>query len=97
MSCGCWNAPVTAPRQPWTPERRASTPGRPLAGRRSVVLASEPMDADAEWRLLDPGELLHVAGDLDVDTETVLPDPPTQRLRLRDLSADAATSQQALP
>ena len=68
-----------------------------LAGRRSVVLASEPMDADAGWRLLDPGELLHVAGDLDVDTETVLPDPPTQRLRLRDLSADAATSQQALP
>jgi hypothetical protein len=58
-----------------------------------VVLASEPMDDDPGWRELESGELLHVGPELEVDSEIALPDPPTHRLELRDLSELERASQ----
>jgi predicted glutamine amidotransferase len=68
-----------------------------LARRPSVILASEPMDDDHQWRQLDPGELLHVAADLTVDTTTLLSAPPAHQLSLTSLDATAAVSQQPTP
>ena len=45
---------------------------------RSVVVASEPMDGHDDWRLMDSGELVHVAEDLTVTSSLVLPDPPVR-------------------
>ena len=39
----------------------------------SVVFASEPMDDDPGWRLLDPGELVHVDADLNITTDWHFP------------------------
>ncbi len=65
-----------------------------LAERPAVVLASEPMDEDPGWRLLDPGELVHVDADLNVTTRLVLPDPPARQLTLAELAPRAAASQE---
>lgn len=45
----------------------------------SVVVASEPMDDHPDWRLMEPGELLHVAPDMTVTSRLALPDPPLRR------------------
>lgn len=58
-----------------------------------VVLASERMDADPGWRLLAPGELLHVAGTLQTSTRRILRGPPARALTLEQLSAQAQASQ----
>ncbi|MBU9766435.1 class II glutamine amidotransferase [Mycobacterium sp. TNTM28] len=60
--------------------------------RPSVVFASEPMDGEG-WRLLAPGELVHVDADLQIDARQVFSDPPRHLLRPEDLSATAAASQ----
>jgi hypothetical protein len=62
-----------------------------------VVFASEPMDDDPRWRLLDAGELVHVDAALRVDRSVVLPDPPTHPLRREDLSGPVQDAQHALP
>jgi predicted glutamine amidotransferase len=64
-----------------------------LAEAPAVVVASERMDENPDWRLLSPGELLHVGGDLGVDSEVVLGQPPAHLLTLADLSPRAAASQ----
>lgn len=88
-------------------ERRHQTPGpefdlrthrirarsEHLCARSSVVFASEPMDDDPRWSLLEPGELVHVDADLHVARRVVLPDPPTHLLRRSDLSATAQQAQ----
>jgi predicted glutamine amidotransferase len=51
----------------------------------SVVIASEELDGESGWRMLAPGELVHVRPDLSVSSEVVLPDPPA---RLVPLPAD---------
>ncbi|TGD85535.1 class II glutamine amidotransferase [Mycolicibacterium sp. CH28] len=58
----------------------------------SVVLASEPMDDDPGWRLLDAGELIHVDADLNVTRRLAFPDPPRHQLRREDLSGSANDS-----
>jgi len=63
----------------------------------AVVVASEPMDADAGWRALAPGELLHVDDELRVSSTIVLDEPPRHALTLADLSGHAAESQTAHP
>jgi len=63
------------------------------AQRPVVVLASEPMDDDPGWRTLESGELLHVDAELKVSSAIALPDPPTHRLELGDLSALGRASQ----
>jgi predicted glutamine amidotransferase len=83
-------------------------PGRPLvhtsslgtrvqsdegAERPLVVIASERMDSDPGWRLLEPGELVHVDDALRVSTSVILPNVPARPLTIDDLGATAKTSQ----
>ncbi|WP_427017363.1 class II glutamine amidotransferase [Pseudarthrobacter sp. P1] len=60
--------------------RRIHGHSRALASRRSVIIASEPMDPDPGWRLLEPGELLHVDGSLDPHISWPLPRNPARSL-----------------
>ena len=48
----------------------------------SVVIASEQMDGETGWRMLTPGELVHVRPDLSVDSAVVIPDPPARLVPL---------------
>jgi glutamine amidotransferase len=59
----------------------------------SVVFASEPMDDDEKWRLLEPGVLVHVDASLSITQRELLPHPPKHQLALSDLSSKAAASQ----
>jgi glutamine amidotransferase len=63
------------------------------ADRPFVVLASERMDTNPNWRLLTAGELLHVTGTLQVKTRRILDRPPARLLTLDDLSPAAQASQ----
>ena len=72
---------------------RVSSPD--LARCRSVVLATEKMDNDPGWRLLEPGELLHIPADLDCVSRSIIDRPPARQLTLQDLDRRAAASQTA--
>jgi predicted glutamine amidotransferase len=48
----------------------------------SVVVASEQMDGETGWRMLAPGELVHVRPDLSVEEAVVIPDPPVRLVPL---------------
>ena len=63
-----------------------------LHGQPSVVFATEPMDDAERWRLLEPGELVHVDADLRISRDLVLPDPPRHLLRTEELSPAARAS-----
>ncbi len=67
-----------------------------LCARPSVVLATEPMNDDPRWRLLHPGELVHIDGDLQINRTMILPDPPRHLLR-RDLSVPVEDAQHVPP
>jgi len=73
--------------------KRIHAASEQLSARPSVVFASQPMDDDPRWRLLDSGELVHVNAELQVTRGVVLPDPPTHLLRPEDLSAPAQQAQ----
>jgi predicted glutamine amidotransferase len=64
-----------------------------LRFRPSVVFATERMDDDPRWRLIEPGELVHVDAGLQISSDLVLPDPPRHLLRLRELSVAAQAAQ----
>jgi predicted glutamine amidotransferase len=64
-----------------------------LAGHPSVIIASERMDDDPGWRLLAPGELVHVSTDLSIATSSPFPATPTHLLRLADLEPGVAAAQ----
>jgi glutamine amidotransferase len=68
-----------------------------LCTRPSVVFASEPMNDDTRWRLLQPGELVHVDAALRVTRGVALPDPPRHLLHREDLSRPVQDAQHALP
>ncbi|GAB1820335.1 class II glutamine amidotransferase [Herbidospora sp. RD11066] len=67
-----------------------------LATMPCVVVASERMDDDPGWRLMEPGELLHVDGAQRVHRKIILPDPPRHQMSLRDLRPEAAASQHSV-
>jgi len=73
--------------------RRIRARSEHLRSRPSVVFASEPMDDDPRWRLIEPGELIHVDAGLQISRELVLPDPPRHQLNPEDLSAAAQAAQ----
>ena len=64
-----------------------------LAYQPSVIVASERMDDDPGWRLLDPGELLHVSSTLQINSTAPFPPEPAHLLQVSDLDAAAAASQ----
>lgn len=57
----------------------------------SVVVASEPMDGDSGWRLLEPGELVHVDADLNITRRLEFPCPPKHRISPADPHPTAGT------
>lgn len=59
----------------------------------SVLFATERMDDDPAWRLLEPGELVHVDASLTIDVSTPFPAEPRHSLRLADLDPATAASQ----
>ncbi len=73
--------------------RRIRTRSEELTAHPAVVLASEPMDGESGWRLMDPGELVHVAPDLAITSTHPLTEPPRHQLTLADMSPAAAASQ----
>lgn len=75
--------------------RRIRMHSQALADRASVVFASEPMDDDPGWRLLEPGELVHVDGELDVTSRIEVDDPPAHPIRLEDLDPRTAAAAMA--
>ena len=58
-----------------------------------MVIASERMDDDPGWRLLDPGELLHVSCTLEIKSSAPFPARPAHLLNVSDLDPAAAASQ----
>ncbi|MFF4416832.1 class II glutamine amidotransferase [Streptosporangium sp. NPDC001559] len=61
----------------------------------ALVVASERMDDNPGWRLMEPGELLHNGPDLGLVRTALLTDPPARPLTLADLRPGAAASQRA--
>jgi glutamine amidotransferase len=64
-----------------------------LCTRASVVFASERMDDDPRWKLLAPGELVHVDSALRVTRRVVLPDAPSHPISRADLSPAVEAAQ----
>jgi glutamine amidotransferase len=48
----------------------------------SVVVASERLDGESGWRMLAPGELVHVRPDLSIESAVVITDPPARLVPL---------------
>ena len=48
----------------------------------TVLVASEELDGETGWRMLAPGELVHVRPDLSVESAVVIPDPPARLVTL---------------
>jgi len=85
-------------RKPGAPLAHASSLGTRVhaqdgASRPLAVLASERMDADPGWRLLTPGELLHIGDDLRVRRRLILAHPPARPLGIEQLNPRAKASQ----
>jgi predicted glutamine amidotransferase len=60
---------------------RSSTSSVHIPGLRSaasVVVASEQLDGESGWRMLAPGELVHVRPDLSVRSAVVITQPPAR-------------------
>jgi len=74
-------------------ERSASGITRVFSGQLSIlpatIIASQPMDTNPLWRLLEPGELVHVDPELHVTSTIVVPDPPSEMLELTKQEAVA--------
>ncbi|HUA70420.1 MAG TPA: class II glutamine amidotransferase [Solirubrobacteraceae bacterium] len=67
-------------------QRAASGITRVFSGQLSIrpatIIASQPMDTNPLWRLLEPGELIHVDQELRVTSTIAVPDPPATMLEL---------------
>ena len=74
-------------------EGRLRVRAEDLAELPSVIVASERLDDNPDWRALRPGELVHVGPDQRVTSRIVLPDPPAHPLTAADLDPHAAASQ----
>ena len=78
--------------------RRIHARSEHLAHQPSVIIATERMDDDPGWRLLEPGELLHVRSTLETSSPAPFPAEPAHLLRVGDLDPAAASQHpQAAP
>jgi glutamine amidotransferase len=59
----------------------------------ATVIASQPMDSNPQWRLLESGELIHVDAQLRVTSTIAVPDPPAHMIDLSTMSVRAAIAQ----
>jgi predicted glutamine amidotransferase len=57
----------------------------------SVVVASEQLDGETGWRMLAPGELVHVRPDLSVETAVVITQPPARLVPIGSQNANIDT------
>ena len=57
----------------------------------SVVVASERLDGESGWRMLAPGELVHVRADLTVESDVVVPQAPAHLVPLGGLNPNVDT------
>ncbi len=73
--------------------RRIHAESGALATAPATVIATERMDDDPGWRLLDPGELLRIDGNLAATSNYPLPPRPARLLTLAELSTATAASQ----
>lgn len=48
----------------------------------SVIIASEQLDGERGWRMLAPGELVHVRPDLSIESAVAIADPPARLVPL---------------
>ncbi len=55
----------------------------------ATVIASQPMDQNPGWRLLESGELIHVDSDLNVSSEIIVSEPPAKMMELSTQEAVA--------
>jgi glutamine amidotransferase len=60
----------------------------------ATVIASQPMDTNPLWRMLESGELIHVDPELRVTSTIAVPHPPAKML---ELTAKEAVAQQEDP
>ena len=82
-----------APRGLEASSNRIHARSEHLASRRSVIIASERMDDDPAWRVLQPGELLHVNSELDIASSSPFAPAPRHQLTLAQLDPGTAASQ----
>lgn len=59
-----------------------------------IAVASEPVGPREGWRMLEPGQLLHVGADLEPRLTTIVDGPPAHLLTLADLDVRAVAAQQ---
>jgi glutamine amidotransferase len=64
-----------------------------LGNRAAVIFATEQMDEDPGWRMLEAGALVSVDRDLRVSSAIAIEAPPAHPVRLEDLDPRAARSQ----
>jgi predicted glutamine amidotransferase len=57
----------------------------------SVVIASERLDGETGWRMLAPGELIHIGPGLNAESVLALPDPPARLIPLPALNPNIDT------
>jgi glutamine amidotransferase len=60
----------------------------------ATVIASQRMDTNPTWRLMEPGELIHVDSQLKVSSTIAVPDPPA---KMMELTAQVAATQEEEP
>ncbi len=79
-------------------QRSASGITRVFSGQLSIlpaaVIASQPMDSNPDWRMLESGELVHVDPGLRVTSTIAVPDPPAHMLELT--ATEEVAQQEAL-
>ena len=59
----------------------------------ATVIASERMDTNPDWRLLESGELVHVDSQLRVTSTIAVPDPPAHMIDLSQMTTREAIAQ----
>jgi len=63
----------------------------------AAVIASERMNTNTAWRLLESGELIHIDSELNVTSTMAVPFPPAHMIDLKKMTAREAIAQGEAP